>query len=117
MLFPLGNDKASLTLIQPKFLYFRLFNSVNVELFSPRMKGAKKNLDHDIDVERLKLVGPAFESRLITRLQTWSVVLTVSVSLKEIVEEVKKELHKLKDEIINGEFGCDNFCCFAVTWC
>lgn len=32
-------------------------------------------------------------------------------SLKEIVEEMKKELHKVKDEIINGELWCE------MLWC
>lgn len=36
--------------------------------------------------------------------------------LKEIVEEVKKELHKVKDEIISGEFWCDNCHCFAYDF-
>lgn len=35
------------------------------------------------------------------------------MSLKEIVEDMKKELHKVKDEIINGELWCDNCHCFA----
>lgn len=46
-----------------------LFASVKFELFSSRMKGAKKSLDHagsDVDVERLKLVGSftSLESKL-----------------------------------------------------
>lgn len=35
------------------------------------------------------------------------------LSLKEIVEAVKKEIQKMKDEIISGELWCDNCHCFV----
>lgn len=37
------------------------------------------------------------------------VFLRACVSLKEIIEEVRKELHQVKEEIINGEFGVKAF--------